>query len=201
MPSVVVGYETVAGAGLGTPQRDTCPGGRSVAEPRGWGSTSVYPPPGLPSPDLGTALLSEHCRTYPMPVSPFFADEKDPDLKVAAQQELSDMAYLRSKAVRAESPSSSSSSSSSSEDEESEDEAVHCDSEGVIQEEEERGARVTSTQQRQESTGAPTRNRKSREDGAQVCVWIGMCRSWRSTGEAHLHIYPIFTDPHFLQIG
>lgn len=126
-----------------------------------------------------------------MPVFPVFADEKDPDLKAAAQQELSDMAYLRSKVVRAESPSSS------SEDEESEDEAVHCDSEGGSQEEAERTARVTSTQQDQENTGAPTRNRKAREDGAQVCGdWDVAELEKHRRG---LHIYPISTDPHFLQ--
>ncbi|XP_012519017.1 PREDICTED: probable RNA-binding protein 19 isoform X2 [Propithecus coquereli] len=60
-------------------------------------------------------------------------EEEGPEPKAAVQKELSDMDYLKSKMVKAES------SSSSEEEEESEDEAVNCD-EGSEAEEEESSA-------------------------------------------------------------
>ncbi|EPY78398.1 putative RNA-binding protein 19 [Camelus ferus] len=73
-----------------------------------------------------------------------------PEPKAAAQKELSDMDYLKSKVVQA-------GSSSSSEEEESEDEAVNCE-EGSEAEEE--GSCATPAQRDRERTGAVPGNAK-----------------------------------------
>ncbi|XP_055002947.1 probable RNA-binding protein 19 [Sorex araneus] len=97
-------------------------------------------------------------------------DEAGPqrEVKAATQKELSDMEYLRAKAVRAPSPSSSSSG------DESEDEAVHSGSSGAgspdeeEEEEEGEGTCPTPAQQVPGNTGAPPGSRKAQEARAQA---------------------------------
>lgn len=106
-----------------------------------------------------------------------FPEEDDLEPKAAVQKELSDMDYLKSKVVRAESPSSS-----SEEDEESEDEAVNCD-EGSEAEEED----SCTSPARQDGAGTrpgpeqetPSGDKKPQEARAKVCVdWgaLGLLR-------------------------
>ncbi|XP_066116597.1 probable RNA-binding protein 19 isoform X1 [Saccopteryx bilineata] len=84
--------------------------------------------------------------------------------KAAVRKELSDMDYLKSKVVRAESPSSS-------EGEESEDEAVNCDEESEAGEED---PCASATQRDQERTGpgpeqrTPSGSKKPQEAGAET---------------------------------
>ncbi|KAM8817018.1 putative RNA-binding protein 19 [Rhynchonycteris naso] len=93
---------------------------------------------------------------------PGVGDGREP--KAAVRKELSDMDYLKSKVVRAESPSSS-------EGEESEDEAVNCDEESEAEEED---PSASTAQRDQETTGPgpeqPTLSgsKKPQEAGAET---------------------------------
>ncbi|XP_037367008.1 probable RNA-binding protein 19 [Talpa occidentalis] len=78
--------------------------------------------------------------------------------KAAAQKELSDMDYLKSKMVTAQSPSSS-------EEEESEDEAVNCEDGSEAEEE---NSREASTQQDRERMGAPKGSKSHREASSEM---------------------------------
>lgn len=102
-----------------------------------------------------------------------FPEKDDLEPKAAVQKELSDMDYLKSKVVRAESPSSS----SEEEDEESEDEAVNCD-EGSEAEEEDSctsPARQAGAGTRPgPEQGTPSEDKKPQEARAEVCVDWGV---------------------------
>lgn len=132
--------------------------------------------PCRPRPFAGCTNTVPQCQGLsPTPSLPVFPEEGGLEPKAAVRKELSDMDYLKSKVVRAESPSSS---EEEEEEEESEDEAVNCD-EGSEAEEEDPCA--APTRQGQERTGpGPEQGtlsgtKKPQEASAQVCgsgwVW------------------------------
>lgn len=104
------------------------------------------------------------------------------------QKALSDMDYLKSKVVRARSPSSS-------EGEQSKDEAVSCD--GSCEAEEEDSC-AAPTQQDHEGTGpspeqgTPSGNKKPQEARAKVCVDQGVLEHPGEAGEGSAVPSPAF---------
>lgn len=118
------------------------------------------------------------CRGEEAPLAPsgicsahkgrFVSPEEQGQQRKAAQKELSDMDYLKSKMVRAQV-----SSSSEDEDEDSEDEAVHCDGGSETEEED-----SPATPVQQESRAAvPGSQRPQVAAGSCVCVeraWAGL---------------------------
>lgn len=100
------------------------------------------------------------------------AEEDGLEPKAAVQKELSDMDYLKSKVVRAESPSSL-----EEEEEESEDEAVNCDEGSEAEDGDACAAPNRQDRDRMEprpEAGTPSGDRKPQEARAEVCGYWGV---------------------------
>lgn len=134
--------------------------------------TSCHPPVAPPCrlPSQASGLL----RTVPDSQPLFFSEEDGLEPKAAVQKELSDMDYLKSKVVRAESPSSL---EEEEEEEESEDEAVNCDEGSEAEDGDSCAAPNRQDRDRMEpqpEAGTPSGDRKPQEARAEVCVHWGV---------------------------
>lgn len=94
----------------------------------------------------------------PAPEEP--EEEQGPQPKAAVQKELSDMDYLKSKMVRTEV------SSDEENEEDSEDEAVNCEEDSEVEEDE--GSPASQAQQENVSRGAMPGNRRPQETAGKV---------------------------------